>query len=422
MFYDCSTGETNLPEPVCVLDLNVGEGISVTDFKQQISFRKIGKREVAHFGPDEYRYSGFVHPPCDYPTFPAMNTVISRMNDFLPDSAGFDKEQWSCLVTLYESGESFIPPHSDNEDTIVPDSEIYTVSIGATRKVVFQNIVGPLQNQQEVELVHGSVHRMSQSSQTSWEHSVPPSENPTCGPRLSLTFRRLRKTDRPIIPPIAPPNPNQNLNNPPVRPKRILLLADSIHASFPTHLFDPMSAVCIKKHLPNYCLSDINIFESEFAYTDYVFISCGINDLSRYGHNAHNMSQNFRDLMCEYQFKYPKTQFIFNSVLLTKYDWLNHEVSILNNEIFHFTCRPNSNVWFFDAHHVARVMSVKGEHILETNSRRANGIHLTYRATNEIRRVIISCFEELCINRSVNIKKLWPLRPDYRRIAENQKF
>ena len=141
------------------------------------------------------------------------------------------------MTTLYENGQSHIPPHSDNEDSIIPDSDIYTVSIciGAQRILVLQNTVGPLQEQRKIELTHGSVHCMSRASQDSWEHSIPPALTPNCGPRISLTFRRLKEAPKPKIPPIAPPtasNSNQSEPTPTIeisstRPKRLLMFSDS---------------------------------------------------------------------------------------------------------------------------------------------------------------------------------------------------
>ena len=321
VFYDCVSSESQLPTPVCFLDFNVGEGIVTDDFVNTMDFKTIGKRKVAHFGPEEYRYSGVVHPTCEYPDNAALNTIRSRLEAELPAEIGFRKDEWCCLVTLYESGKSYIPPHSDHEDSIVSGSSILTVSIGETRTIEFQNILGPLVGKQKFDLVHGSIHKMTQSSQKYWEHSIPPSSSPNCGPRLSLTFRKLQKTESTNIPPISQPPKQAPLNPPPPQasPKRLLLLSDSIHLTFPVHLFDQKSVICIKKRLPNFCLSDIHKFENEFKYTDYVFISCGINDLSRYGSNALNLYMYFKNLMYTYQTRYPGTIFIFNSLLTTTF-------------------------------------------------------------------------------------------------------
>ena len=111
-----------------------------------------------------------------------------------------------------------------------------------------------------------------------------------------------------------------------MRQKRLLLLPDSIHISFGTHLFDKQSVICIKKRLQNFCLSDLQKFENEFSYTDIVFISCGINDLSRYGWDSYRLFQQFKELISRYRTQFPNTKFIYNSMTLTKFDWLNEQV------------------------------------------------------------------------------------------------
>ena len=288
VFYDCPSSELELPVPVCVFDFNLGEGLEVSDFTQGANLRTIFKRKVANYGVQEYRYGGIVHPATPYPDCPALDTVFARLQENLPESAGLINDDWNTMITLYEDGKAHIPPHSDNEECI-------TVSIGATRTVIFQNIVGPLKEQQKFELPHGSVLSMTANSQCAWEHSIPPSLTPTCGPRLSLTLRKLRGLNHAsTIPPIAPPESSGPTEEKTVHQKRLLMLSDSIHISFGTHLFDKQSVICIKKRLQNFCLSDLQKFENEFSYTDIVFISCGINDLSRYGWDSYRLLQQFK--------------------------------------------------------------------------------------------------------------------------------
>ena len=146
------------------------------------------------------------------------------------------------------------------------------------REYSFSKIqLAPLQEQRKTELTHGSVHCMSRATQDSWEHSIPPALTPNCDPRISLTFRRLKEAPKPKIPPPhrAPTasKSNQSELTPTIetsstRPKRLLMLSDSLHIAFPAHLFDKNSVVCIKKRLPNFCLSDLHLFEGEFQYTD----------------------------------------------------------------------------------------------------------------------------------------------------------
>lgn len=422
VFYDCTSSELDLPEPVCVLNFNVGEGLDVADFTQGVNLRKIGNRKVANFGTKEYRYGGIVHTVTPYPDCPALDTVFAKLQEHLPESVGLSKDSWSTMITLYENGKAHIPPHSDNEECIEPDSDIITVSIGATRTVVFQNIVGPLTEQRKFELPHGSVHSMSTLSQHAWEHSIPPSSVPNCGPRLSLTLRKLRDPNTvPIVPPIAPPvSTASTATENTVRPKRLLMLSDSIHISFDTQLFDKQSVICIKKRLPNFCLSDLQKFENEFSYTDFVFISCGINDLSRYGWDSSKLFKHFKVLISRYRTQFPNTTFVYNSMTLTKFDWLNEQLQDFNRNVFYFSLRLGTNICFFDSHHIAQTLARRGVPILETRSRRANGVHITYQATNEIRGVIACCLNAWCSGKLSVVSDEWPMRPEFRHVAGNR--
>ena len=417
-----SSCEFPLPEPVRFLDFNVGEGISVDDLTDNISFRTISNRKVAHFGSASYTYGGITHAPALYPSCSALDTVMQRIRDQTGDQS-FTKENWCCMATLYPDSSSHIPMHSDDEESIVPGSDIVTVSLGSIRTLTFQNILGPLAEQPSYPLEHGSIHCMSLESQFAWEHGIFPSiEN--CGPRLSLTFRRLQeKKERHKIPPIHRPNPTVDSHNnfettyQQQGPKRVLMLSDSVHISFPTHLFNPKHTICIKKRLPNFCLSDIKIFENEFAYTDYVFLSCGVNDLSRYNWSAQKLFTYFKELMGEYSRKFPNTTFIFNSVLLTKFQWLNKEIDFLNFNIFNLTLENRVKLWFFDSHHVARILSRQGVEVIQRSGRRANGVHITHDVTSEIRAVITRVIDDLCCRGAASVVNVWPLREQFRSLS-----
>ena len=330
-------------------------------------------------------------------------------------------------IPAYDTGKDYIPFHSDDEKSIVPGSNIFTVSIGQARSLVFQNIKGPLLPVPErptFPLEHGSVHAMSQVSQLYWQHSVPQSQIRNCGPRVSLTFRRLVEVQRSSIPPIRqpaqpppPPPPTTSTPSSNNRPKRLLFLTDSIHLPFPCEMFhDPEQLVCVKKE--NYELTNLHKFESEFPYTDYVFISCGVNDLSRLGEtwDARNIFAYMRDLIELYSVKFPNTKFIFNSLLTTNIGrWLNIEINKLNIDLFKFSLGPVSNFWFFDSHHVALSLSNRGTRVLDPSR---NGVHITFNAKREIWSVICRCITEIC-SEHPHAQQFWPLRDSFRRIAEH---
>ena len=110
-----SSSESTLPEPVCFYDFNVGEGIAIDDFISSFQFRAISNRKVAHFGPASYSYGGVTHSAAEYPSCPALDTIMSRFREHSGDQS-FTKENWCCMVTLYADSSSHIPMHSDDEE------------------------------------------------------------------------------------------------------------------------------------------------------------------------------------------------------------------------------------------------------------------------------------------------------------------
>jgi alkylated DNA repair dioxygenase AlkB len=94
----------------------------------------------------------------------------------------------SCLLNLYHSGNEGMGWHSDDEDSIQPNSIIASLSLGAERKFSFKH----KQTKQTISSVleHGSLLIMKDATQAYWLHSLPTSKT-ISGPRINLTFRTM---------------------------------------------------------------------------------------------------------------------------------------------------------------------------------------------------------------------------------------
>ena len=395
---------TSTDPPVCFTNF-VFDTFSAQDIIKDMVFRSIGTRKVAFFGSYEYRYGHIVHPPCPYPSNAAIDTILDTLSEKFDD---FNRDTYSCMVTVYPDNRSGIPYHSDDEHNIATDSMIYTLSLGADRYMKFRNKI--TLDTETFDLKHGSVNVMSKHSQDFWQHSIPPSTL-VCGPRVSLTFRKLvpSTTEQNKLPPIHKPRAPPTRHNSPVaaEPKRILLLTDSIHSSFPTHVF-PEPLVCIKKL--NFKLGDIGRYEHEFKYTDYVVISGGVNDLSRYDYTAQTLISESVALIKSYCVKYPKTVFIFNSILYTRFSWLNKEIDRVNESVFRLSLAQNfQNLWFFDSHHV--LTQVHDTVINPTG----NGIHITLAARKHVTTALSTCIKLHHTNQP--LRSHWPLRSNFRTLT-----
>ena len=369
-----------LETPVRFLDLSFNE-LSADEIVQTMDFKHThkGGRKTAYYGAIGYSYGRTVHEPAEYPDSSIFNNIFNKLQSI--DST-ITKENYTCLVTWYPDGNSVVPLHSDNEKCIEPGSQIYTISVGATRTLKFSNMEGPLQEQMHA-LHHGSIHAMSSDSQAVWRHSIlrDPAVSTS---RVSFTIRRLvaisPEETKQDIPPITPPSPPTQDK----KQKRVLLITDSVHSSMPTFLFDSISDhVCIKK--VNYKLTDLDPgFSGEFAYTDIVIVSCGVNDLSRYGHTANSLADIMCKLFKQYSFRYPNTKFIFNSLLLTRdHKWLNTEIKSFNRYMFDLS-RNTRNIYYFDSDRLVAQCGIKR---IYSDS---NGIHVSLDVRKLVARELVN--------------------------------
>ena len=326
---------------------------------------------------------------------PVINIFKDIFDKVKREVPNFSPDNYTCLVTRYKNGQSFIPPHSDNEACIVPGSSIYTVSVGAERTLVCTNIDS---STRRYNLTDGCVYTMPQSSQGTWEHGIPCDQ--TCDQsRISFTFRRI-VPPRPI-PPIKEPKSDKNK-------KRVLFLTDSVHMAFPSHLLNTADMTCIKT--VEFQLSNIGKYEHEFQHSDYVVISTGVNDISRYGHTGYSLASimcNKFKLLCT---RYPETVFIFNSLLLTLYPGINNNINVLNKAMFDLSLEiyDLDNFFFFDSHSLLFGVN--------TIAAKGNGVHITPTATKIISQSLIKSITALVIN-SPTVAQSWPLRSRFKHLV-----
>ncbi len=86
-----------------------------------IKWHKLGNRKVAWFGDLEYKYTGFIHPPCQ--NWPH---ILTSLKDEIENY--FHVVINSVLCNFYPNGLSCIPYHSDNEAILGNEPNIYSLS------------------------------------------------------------------------------------------------------------------------------------------------------------------------------------------------------------------------------------------------------------------------------------------------------
>jgi alkylated DNA repair dioxygenase AlkB len=154
---------------------------------QKAAFAKVGgSRKTIYYGEYDYKYTGGRHKAAPIPK--DLKEIIESIGQKIP-TATIN----SCLVTLYEDGADFCPPHCDDESWINPESSIYTISLGAERVMKFTPVHGsdnPSVDHVETKLPSGSLLSFTRQSQAYWKHAVPADPSIKTS-RMSLTLRHV---------------------------------------------------------------------------------------------------------------------------------------------------------------------------------------------------------------------------------------
>jgi alkylated DNA repair dioxygenase AlkB len=128
-----------------------------------------------------YSYSGVTHHAI--PWTPELLTVKARAES----ASG---TTWnSLLLNFYRHGQDSIGFHADDEPELGTNPVVGSISLGAERRFVLKHPASG--ENHEFLLPHGSLFVMGGASQHHWRHGVPKTKKPV-GPRINLTFRRVR--------------------------------------------------------------------------------------------------------------------------------------------------------------------------------------------------------------------------------------
>lgn len=143
----------------------------------------ITKRKVGWYGdlPFVYTYSHTAKKALPW------NDVLKNIKMVAEKFTGNSYN--SCLLNLYHDGQEGMSWHSDDEDTLVPDATIVSISFGAARKFSFQHKTN--KTSQSILLEHGSLLHMKSNVQQNWFHALPKSKR-ISSPRINLTFRTMK--------------------------------------------------------------------------------------------------------------------------------------------------------------------------------------------------------------------------------------
>ena len=161
----------------------------LTTFLSTATFSEKNGRAVVAYG-EPYHYTGSgPNKPVQMPE--PIKKLISRIEQDHPEH-GIN----SCVVNRYKGPKSFLVEHQDNEKSIRPESNIFTISLGSTAMLKFRECCSD--NEQSVTVEDCSIYLMSQPSQYYWRHRVDPTADPanTDYMRYSITLRSVHRFNK----------------------------------------------------------------------------------------------------------------------------------------------------------------------------------------------------------------------------------
>lgn len=159
------------------------------------NYVNLKNRSVAYYGMVPYSYGKIHHQPRDFSENKYLQKILSYIEIVIPE-VKFN----SAMVHRYLDGNSYIPHHSDDENSIDNDSNIITISLGDTRDIEFLHKRN--KSVSTVTFNHGDVLVMSKHSQQFYSHSIPPMASNKL--RLSITLRQLHQPNPTTVSPSTP--------------------------------------------------------------------------------------------------------------------------------------------------------------------------------------------------------------------------
>jgi alkylated DNA repair dioxygenase AlkB len=127
-----------------------------------------------------YTYSRVRFEPRPWPP------TVAELRDAIAAATGFAAN--SVLANLYRDGDDAMGWHADAEPELGPAPVIASLSLGAPRRFVLRHRARGLRH--ALVLEPGSLLVMAGPTQTHWQHALP--RGKAAGPRINLTFRRIR--------------------------------------------------------------------------------------------------------------------------------------------------------------------------------------------------------------------------------------
>ena len=334
---DASPAELDIPHIDKTIDSYLSES-QCNDLHTELSnlpFSRETGRLTMKFG-EHYEYNGSRgESTVEFP--PHLKALLDKLNDQFVSSE--TPHLNSCVVNKYVGPNSFIPSHSDDERSIHPESDIFTMSIGKEATVHFTSLGKSLSHQHIA--TNGSLYSMSRQSQGCYRHKVNKNSSWAADDvRLSLTFRSVHW---------------RNNNS-------TIILGDSNTGGLKFACFGEESPKdyngTFGNALPGRRDATFIVDEIDAAKCvgfNNIVVHCGVNDIRK---PEVESDENVRNIYVKFKSKINqilhlnKNSRVFVSLLLpTKLDVVNKKIKLFNKLIIDDLCISfNNRVKTIDAH------------------------------------------------------------------------
>ena len=145
----------------------------------------ITDRQVAWYGNENYAYT-YSNTTRQALPFTKELLMLKSIAEKLSQT-NFN----SCLLNLYHNGDEGMAWHCDDEKSLGTNTTIASISFGAER--LFSLKHKTTDETISINLEHGSLLLMKDTTQNHWLHSLPKSKK-IKSPRINLTFRTFKNS------------------------------------------------------------------------------------------------------------------------------------------------------------------------------------------------------------------------------------
>lgn len=129
-----------------------------------------------------YRYSGLTLEPLPW------THLLADLRRRVEEAASTRFN--SVLLNYYRDQQDSMGLHSDDEPELGPQPVIASLSLGATRPLLFKSRIDPAAKPMRIMLESGSLLLMRGDTQRNYKHGIA-KQRRVIGPRINLTFRTI---------------------------------------------------------------------------------------------------------------------------------------------------------------------------------------------------------------------------------------